>query len=76
MSDVQKIRTRVAPSPTGFPHIGTLYQSLFDYAWAKKHNGNFIIRIEDTDQTRFVEGAEESIYAAHDWLGLQEDESP
>lgn len=76
MSDAQKVRTRVAPSPTGFPHIGTLYQSLFDYAWAKKHNGNFIIRIEDTDQTRFVEGAEEAIYAAHDWIGLNEDESP
>lgn len=70
-----QIRTRVAPSPTGYPHIGTLYQALLDYALAKKHDGKFIVRIEDTDQTRFVEGAEDAIYAALDWMGLTEDES-
>lgn len=70
------VRTRIAPSPTGFAHIGTIYQALFDYAWAKRNNGKFIIRIEDTDRTRFVEGAESAIYDAFDWLGLTEDESP
>ncbi len=70
------IRTRVAPSPTGFPHIGTIYQSLFDFAFAHKNNGKFVVRIEDTDRTRFVEGAEDGIFAALDWFGLSEDESP
>ena len=49
------VRTRIAPSPTGFPHIGTIYQALFDYAFAKQHKGQFIVRIEDTDRARFVE---------------------
>lgn len=71
-----KVRTRIAPSPTGFPHIGTVYQALFDYAFAQKHGGQFVIRIEDTDRTRFVEGAENKIYEALDWLGLTENESP
>lgn len=70
------VRTRIAPSPTGYPHIGTIYQALFDYAFAHKHGGQFIIRIEDTDRERFVEDAEEKIYAAFDWFGLPEDESP
>ncbi|RJQ27798.1 glutamate--tRNA ligase [Candidatus Parcubacteria bacterium] len=70
------VRTRVAPSPTGYPHIGTVYQSLFDYAFAKKNSGQFIVRIEDTDRKRFVEGAEEKIYEALDWFNLEEDESP
>lgn len=69
------IRTRIAPSPTGYPHIGTIYQALFDYAFAKKHNGKFLVRIEDTDRTRFVSGAEAVIFSALDWFGLQEDES-
>lgn len=70
------VRTRIAPSPTGYPHIGTIYQALFDYAAAKKQEGTFIVRIEDTDRVRFVEGAEEKVFAALDWFGLQEDESP
>ncbi len=70
------VRTRIAPSPTGYPHIGTIYQVLFDYAFAKKYNGQFIIRIEDTDRERFVADAEEKIYQAFDWFGLTEDESP
>lgn len=70
------VRTRIAPSPTGYPHIGTMYQALFDYAFAKKYNGTFFVRIEDTDRERFVADAEEKIYEALDWFGLQEDESP
>lgn len=70
------IRTRIAPSPTGFPHIGTIYQAMLDKAYAKKHQGQFFIRIEDTDRQRFVEGAEDKIYQALDWFGLTEDISP
>ena len=70
------VRTRIAPSPTGYPHIGTIYQALFNFAFAKRKNGKFLIRIEDTDRTRFVEGAEDVIYQAIDWFGLTENESP
>lgn len=70
------VRTRAAISPTGFPHIGTIYQALFDYAFAKKNNGKFVVRIEDTDKNRLVEGAEKKVYEALDWFGLEEDESP
>lgn len=70
------VRTRIAPSPTGYPHIGTMYQALFDYAYAKKNNGQLIIRIEDTDRERLVPDAEEKLFAAFDWFGIQEDESP
>lgn len=70
------VRTRIAPSPTGYPHIGTMYQALFDYGFARRHNGTFFVRIEDTDRTRLVEDAEEKIYASLDWFGLTEDESP
>ncbi|MFA9288689.1 MAG: glutamate--tRNA ligase [Weeksellaceae bacterium] len=70
------VRTRIAPSPTGFPHIGTVYQALFDYAFAHKYDGQFLVRIEDTDRGRFVEGAEDAIFSALDWFGLSEDESP
>jgi len=69
------VRTRIAPSPTGYPHIGTIYQALFNYAFAKKHGGFFIVRIEDTDRARFVEGSEDVIFSALDWFGLTEDES-
>jgi len=71
-----EIRTRIAPSPTGKPHIGTIYSALLDYAFAKKKKGRFLIRIEDTDRERFVEGAEKALYKALDWFGLNEDESP
>lgn len=74
-NEIKLVRTRIAPSPTGFPHIGTIYQALFNFAYAKKHGGKFIVRIEDTDRNRFVEGAEEVIFKALDWFGLQEDES-
>lgn len=68
-------RSRIAPSPTGFPHIGTVYQALFNYSVAKKDKGTFMVRIEDTDRARFVEGAEDKIFEALDWFSLTEDES-
>jgi glutamyl-tRNA synthetase len=70
------VRTRIAPSPTGFPHIGTIYQVLIDYAFARKSGGKFILRLEDTDRARFVEGAEDVIYSSLAWFGLEPDESP
>lgn len=72
----QAVRTRIGPSPTGFPHIGTIYQTLLDFSYAKKNKGKFILRIEDTDRERFVEDAEKKMYEALDWTGLIEDESP
>lgn len=74
--NLSEVRTRIAPSPTGYPHIGTIYQALFNYAYAKKHKGKFLVRIEDTDRTRFVEGTEDAIFSYLDWVGLVEDESP
>lgn len=71
-----KVRTRIAPSPTGFAHVGTAYAALFNYAFAKKNNGDFIIRLEDTDVKRHVPGAEEAIYAGLSWLGLSWSEGP
>lgn len=68
------VRTRIAPSPTGFVHLGTIYQVLFDKAWALKNNGSFVFRSEDTDQARYVKGAEEAILKAFDWFGLVPDE--
>lgn len=73
---ISKVRTRIAPSPTGHPHIGTIYQALFDYAFAKKYGGDFVVRIEDTDRTRFMDGAEDEILNALDWFNLYPDESP
>jgi len=70
------VRTRVAPSPTGFPHIGTAYQAIFDLVFARQNRGKFILRIEDTDQDRYVDGAEKAIFRALDWLSLSPDESP
>lgn len=69
-------RTRIAPSPTGMPHIATLFQAVIDYIIAKQTGGQFIIRIEDTDQSRFVPGAEEAIYDMLSWAGINPDESP
>ena len=68
------VRTRIAPSPTGFAHVGTAYTALLNYAFAKKNKGKFIIRIEDSDTKRNVEGAENKIYEALDWLGIDWDE--
>jgi len=71
---LKTVRTRIAPSPTGIAHVGTAYIALFNYAFAKMHSGKFIIRIEDTDRQRFVEGAEQIIYDALKWLGIPHDE--
>ena len=60
--DGKTVRTRFAPSPTGYMHIGNLRTALFTYLLAKKNNGKFILRIEDTDQERYVEGAVDIIY--------------
>ena len=73
---MKKTRVRIAPSPTGYPHIGTIYQALFNFAYARRMHGDFIVRIEDTDRARFVEGSEDVIFASLDWFGLTEDESP
>lgn len=69
-------RVRIAPSPTGFMHIGTLRTILYNYFLAKKNNGVFVCRVEDTDQDRFVEGAIDAIYDGMNWLGLKFDEGP
>jgi len=73
---MSKVRVRFAPSPTGGLHLGGVRTVLFNYLFAKKHGGDFIVRIEDTDQTRFVKGAEEYIFKCLEWCGLQPDESP
>jgi glutamyl-tRNA synthetase len=69
----RKVRTRIAPSPTGFATVGNLRTALFNYLFAKKHGGEFVIRIEDTDETRFVEGAEKYIIDSLEWLGIKPD---
>lgn len=70
------VRTRIAPSPTGFAHVGTAYTALFNFAFAKKNKGKFILRLEDTDVKRHVKGAEDAIYVGLSWLGLTWDEGP
>ena len=72
----QAVRVRFAPSPTGPLHIGGVRTALFNYLFAKKHSGTFVLRIEDTDQTRFVPGAEAYIEAALNWLNIPYDEGP
>ena len=72
----ERVRTRIAPSPTGDPHIGNMYVALLNWAFARQSGGQFIVRIEDTDRTRFVAGAEEMILDALRWLGLDYDEGP
>jgi len=74
MTESHPIRTRIAPSPTGIAHVGTAWMSMFDLALARQSQGQFLVRIEDTDRTRFVEGAEEKIYEAFKWLGISYDE--
>jgi len=71
-----KVRTRIAPSPTGHPHVGTLYMALFNQIFAHHHGGDFIMRIEDTDQTRSRREYEESIYDSLKWLDIKWDEGP
>lgn len=70
----RKVRVRFAPSPTGPLHIGGVRTALYNYLFAKKHNGDFLLRIEDTDQTRFVQGAEAYIVESLEWCGIKVDE--
>ncbi len=76
MDTSKKVRTRFAPSPTGFMHIGNLRTAIYTYIIAKKYGGDFILRIEDTDQGRYVEGAVEKIYDTLRTCGLNWDEGP
>lgn len=70
------VRVRFAPSPTGFLHIGGLRTALYNYLFARHHGGAFVLRIEDTDQSRYVEGAEEDIIRSLEWAGMTIDEGP
>src|SRR5512132_2646234 len=70
------VRTRIAPSPTGDPHVGTAYIALVNYAFARRHGGQFLLRIEDTDRTRSTLESEAAILRALKWLGLSWDEGP
>jgi len=73
---MSQVRTRFAPSPTGEIHIGSVYSALLDYAFAKKHGGKVFLRIEDTDQDRYVEGAVKSIISGLEWVGIKFDDEP
>jgi len=70
------VRVRFAPSPTGPLHIGGVRTALYNYLFAKQHKGSFVLRVEDTDQARYVDGAEAYIVQTLDWLGIAPDESP
>lgn len=70
------VRTRYAPSPTGFMHVGNLRTALYEYLVAKSQNGKFILRIEDTDRERLIDGAVDVIYNTLKLAGLQHDEGP
>ncbi|HVZ25057.1 MAG TPA: glutamate--tRNA ligase, partial [Sediminibacterium sp.] len=72
----KKVRVRFAPSPTGGLHLGGVRTVLYNYLFAKQQQGDFILRIEDTDQTRYVPGAEDYIFNCLQWAGLEPDESP
>src|SRR5579875_3867475 len=69
-------RVRIAPSPTGDPHVGTAYIGLLNYIFAAQRGGKFVLRIEDTDRTRFVPTSEQMIFDSLRWLGLSWDEGP
>ncbi len=76
MDKDQNVRVRFAPSPTGGLHLGGVRTALFNYLFAKQNGGSFVLRVEDTDQTRFVAGAEEYILDCLRWCGIEPDESP
>lgn len=73
---MSSVRVRIAPSPTGDPHVGTAYIGLLNYIYAKQRGGKFVLRIEDTDRTRFVPTSEAMIFEALRWLGVDWDEGP
>ena len=70
------MRLRVAPSPTGDPHVGTAYMSLFNLAFVRQQGGQFVLRVEDTDRARFRADSEQQVYDTLRWLGLDWDEGP
>ncbi len=72
----KKVVTRFAPSPTGFQHVGGIRTALYAWAWARKNKGTFILRIEDTDRERFVEGSQEHLAESLKWFGIDWDEGP
>ncbi len=74
--DKQEVRVRYAPSPTGYPHVGNIRTALFNWLFARHHKGSFIVRIEDTDTARTVEGAVDAILEGLRWLGMDWDEGP
>src|SRR4026207_773965 len=74
--NMSKVRVRFAPSPTGGLHLGGVRTALYNYLYARQNNGDFVLRIEDTDQNRYVSGAEEYLIKCLDWCGLQPDEGP
>lgn len=76
MSENKDIRVRFAPSPTGYLHVGGLRTALYNYLFARHNNGTLILRIEDTDRTRFVENAQENLIDAMKWCGIDFDEGP
>src|ERR1700722_20100170 len=76
MSSSSNIRVRIAPSPTGDPHVGTAYIGLINFLYARQNGGKFVLRIEDTDRTRFVSTSEQMIFDALRWVGLSWDEGP
>ena len=76
LSDMATIRTRIAPSPTGFLHLGTARTALYSWAYARHHGGQFVLRIEDTDVARSTQDSVEQILASMRWLGLDYDEGP
>eukprot|EP01036_Dinobryon_divergens_P047730 gene47730-64010_t len=71
-----KVRTRIAPSPTGFLHLGTARTALYSWAYARHHGGEFVLRIEDTDVARSTQDSVDQILASMHWLGLDYDEGP
>jgi glutamyl-tRNA synthetase len=76
MTENTPIRVRIAPSPTGDPHVGTAYIGLINFLYARQRGGQFVLRIEDTDRTRFVSTSEQMIFDALKWVGLAWDEGP
>jgi len=76
LADARPVRTRIAPSPTGDPHVGTAFVALINYCFAKQHGGQFLLRIEDTDQVRSTPESEAAILESLRWLGLSWDEGP
>ena len=74
--NLSKVRVRIAPSPTGFVHIGNLRTILYNYLFARHNKGEFIVRIEDTDQSRFVKGAMEDLLKTLEWADIDYEEGP